>query len=60
MLQELSEGESNGGEVLDFSDVDWSVEGSSDSEPEPPCQKKKSVPIAPSVGVSSPGYYYYY
>ncbi|KAM7018170.1 piggyBac transposable element-derived protein 4-like [Tautogolabrus adspersus] len=50
-IQEMNEGESDGGEM---SDVDWSEEESLDSDPEPTRPKKnKFVLTASSVGVST-------
>lgn len=56
-IQEVSEDESDGGEVSDISDVDWSEEESSESQSEPPRakQKKKFEPAGPSVKVSTSG-----
>ncbi|XP_041635205.1 uncharacterized protein LOC121504472 [Cheilinus undulatus] len=50
-IQDVSEGESDGGEISDISDVDWSEEESSDSEPESPGTKNKR--LVPPVGDSS-------
>ncbi|XP_034543026.1 activating transcription factor 7-interacting protein 1 isoform X2 [Notolabrus celidotus] len=54
-ILQMSDGESDGGEISNFSDVDWSEEEEcSDSDPEPLQQKQNKKPIAPAVGMSTP------
>lgn len=64
LFHQLGEGESDGGEVSDLSDVDWSEEecsSDSDHQPEEPRRQKAKpnnaapvVPAEPSTSTSTP------